>query len=254
MLVKNPWDALKKFTSARIALGRSGVSIPTKELLDFQLAHARAMDAVHEPIDFKKVKSDLKKIGFCDFLELHSQAKNRETYLQRPDLGRSLDEDSKELLKNNKKNFDLVIVVADGLSSFAIEKNISKFLKVLFEKIDNSINIAPICLVKQARVAIADEIGEILNTKSSMILIGERPGLSSPDSMGLYYTYEPKIGLNDSNRNCISNIREEGLSYDLAVGKFLYLFYESFRLKFSGVNLKDRYELKSLKHDKSLTI
>jgi len=254
-VIENPWSALREYTDARIGLGRAGVSIPTSHSLEFQLAHAQAQDAVHLPLDVETVIEQLENANLTFNQEqeiftpilLHSQAINRTTYLQRPDLGRRLDKKSIETLKKvntlKHEKYDLSIVVVDGLSSLAIKENSSIFIKKLIEELNTdpqNWNIAPITIVLQGRVAIGDEVGEILNSKITIVLIGERPGLSSPDSMGLYLTYNPKSGLTDASRNCISNIRNEGLSYEEAVKKTMYLLKESRRLELSGVNLKDR--------------
>lgn len=254
-VIENPWSVLREYTDARIGLGRAGVSIPTSESLNFQLAHAQAQDAVHLPLDVETVIEQLENTNLAFNQEqeiftpilLHSQAVNRTTYLQRPDLGRRLDKKSIEILKkvNTLKNekYDLSIVVVDGLSSLAIKENAAIFIKKLVEELNidsQDWNLAPITIVQQGRVAIGDEVGQILNSKTTIVLIGERPGLSSPDSMGLYLTYNPKVGLTDESRNCISNIRIEGLSYEEAIKKAMYLLKESRRLELSGVNLKDR--------------
>jgi len=248
--IKNPWDKLKAYTDARIALGRSGTSIPTKHWLEFQLAHAQSQDAVHAPLNVDSLKKNLladTQINL-DVLSLHSQAIDRPTYLQRPDLGRRLDESSRTYLKQNKtvikKSADLLIVIADGLSSLAIEKNTQAFLRALLPRLraTGDWQIAPLCIVEQGRVAIGDQVGEILNAKTVLVLIGERPGLSSPDSLGLYLTWAPKVGLTDAYRNCISNIREAGMNYETAATKTCYLLQESRRLKLSGVNLKENAE------------
>jgi ethanolamine ammonia-lyase small subunit len=254
-VIENPWSVLREYTDARIGLGRAGVSIPTTESLNFQLAHAQAQDAVHLPLDVETVIEQLENTNLAFNQEqeiftpilLHSQAVNRTTYLQRPDLGRRLDKKSIEILKkvNTLKNekYDLSIVVVDGLSSLAIKENAAIFIKKLVEELNidsQDWNLAPITIVQQGRVAIGDEVGQILNSKTTIVLIGERPGLSSPDSMGLYLTYNPKVGLTDESRNCISNIRIEGLSYEEGIKKAMYLLKESRRLELSGVNLKDR--------------
>jgi len=264
-VIENPWRKLNDFTDARIGLGRAGVSIPTQHLLAFQLAHAQAQDAVHLPLDTEGVIHDLKDQGVLpgssDLLQLHSQANDRSEYLQRPDLGRRLNDESAQLLKqlnlqlNSSSNvgassgalnsFDLAVVVADGLSSLAIQQNTAPFLSLLYQalsKDDQSWQLAPITLVKQARVAIGDEVGELLNARCVLLLVGERPGLSSPDSLGLYMTWNPKVGLTDASRNCISNVRQGGMDYSEAVRKLMYLLKESRNLKLSGVNLKDRTE------------
>lgn len=234
--VEKTYSKLASLTNARIGLGRSGISLPTNHLLDFQLAHAMAQDAVYLELDTNELK-DLN----MPTMQLHSQAKDRKMYLQRPDLGRRLDKDSIQIIRNIQKEkfYDLAIVVADGLSSLAIHENAFSFIyKLTLELSDWS--LAPLSIVKQGRVAIGDEVGELLNAKIVIVLIGERPGLSSPDSLGLYLTWSPKVGLTDESRNCISNIRLEGLSYEEAVKKTLYLLNESKKLQYSGVNLKDR--------------
>ena len=260
----NPWDKLKAFTDARIAIGRAGSSVPTSEMLKFQLEHAQARDAVHLPLNPEAMVNELREClqqehkRFCpqalDLLPaglslsqqvLPSQAKDRGTYLQRPDLGRLLHVDAEEMLKEEfrEREFDLSIVCVDGLSSVAIQKNTLPFLKELLTlmKIKNStLTFAPLTVCLQGRVAIGDHVAESLNAKTVLVLVGERPGLSSPDSMGLYLTYGAKLGCHDAQRNCISNIRPGGLSYKEAASKAMYLIEESQRLKLSGVNLKER--------------
>lgn len=242
----DPWLKLKQFTSARIGIGRSGVAIPTAELLAFQMAHAQARDAVLTEIDFKKIISFLKKEKIST-LELESACANRENYLTRPDLGRILSENSKTKMKGNAKiknksndSHSISLIIVDGLSSAAIEKNITPLFKILLPELrKRKLHIMPIALVKNGRVAIGDEISFLQKTDICLVLIGERPGLSSPDSLGVYMTYKTKPGTTDERRNCISNIREGGMSYPLATTKILYLIEESLRKKISGVNLKD---------------
>ena len=250
-IIENPWALLRDYTDARIGLGRSGVSIPTSHSLEFQLAHAQAQDAVHLPLDVEHIveqinNNNLNSETYLPIL-LHSQAINRTVYLQRPDLGRKLNSDSAETLKkinlNKDEPFDLSIVIVDGLSSLAIKENAVNFIERLLSALTNDTQkwkIAPFTIVQQGRVAVGDEVGELLKAKISLVLIGERPGLSSPDSLGLYLTWNPKSGLTDASRNCISNVRSEGLSYEEAVKKTMYLLKESRRLELSGVNLKDR--------------
>lgn len=263
-VVNNPWSALRRFTDARIGLGRTGISLPTDKLLEFQLSHAKARDAVHLPLnipefisEFKQMPLELELFGETSSkgvlregiepMVLHSQASNRDTYLKRPDLGRRLNQSSIEQLqaKPNDANPDIAVAIVDGLSSIAIKENAIKFIQVLARELasdDQDWLFAPFTLVEQGRVAVGDEVGELLNAKAVLVLIGERPGLSSPDSLGLYLTYNPKVGLNDSNRNCISNVRADGLSYQEAAKKCMYLLKESRRLQLSGVDLKDRTE------------
>lgn len=246
----NPWQELRRLTPARIALGRAGSSLPTQAQLDFQFAHAQARDAVHLPFDHAAIGAALAERG-RESLLLHSAAADRHTYLQRPDLGRRLHPDSAETLRRHTEahpqGYDLAVVIADGLSALAVQRHALPFLERLEEQArDDGWSQAPVALVQQGRVAVADEVGELLRAKMVVILIGERPGLSSPDSLGLYFTWAPKVGLNDAYRNCISNVRLEGLSYGMAAHRLLYLMREACRRQLSGVNLKDEAELPSL--------
>jgi ethanolamine ammonia-lyase small subunit len=239
LIHQNHWNELRQFTAARIALGRTGNSLPTKELLKFGLAHAQARDAVHLPFAAEALAADLQQQGFTT-LHVHSAAPDRETYLRRPDLGRQLCAESREWLQQHREPIELVIVVGDGLSSTAIHRNTVPFLLELRPRLEAlGINIGPVVLTKQARVAIGDDIAEALQAKAVAVLIGERPGLSSPDSLGIYLTWAPKVGLLDSERNCISNVRPEGLNYPEAAHKLSWLLAESFRRQLSGVALKD---------------
>lgn len=241
----DPWQVLRGLTSARIALGRAGTSLPTAAQLDFQYAHAQARDAVHLPLDREALLAGLAARG-RDCLALHSAAPDRHTYLQRPDLGRRLDDDSAARLAaaDQPKGFDLALVVADGLSALAVHRHALPMLQRLDESASaEGWSLAPVCLVEQGRVAVADEVAERLQARMVVMLIGERPGLSSPDSLGVYFTYAPRVGLNDASRNCISNIRLEGLSYAMAAHKLLYLMREACRRRLSGVNLKDEAQV-----------
>ena len=249
----NPWLELRRLTPARIALGRTGTSMPTRAQLDFQYAHAQARDAVHLPFDHKTLRAQLSERG-RDSILLHSAAIDRNSYLQRPDLGRKLSDDSAQTLRDyasaHPGGVDLAIVVADGLSALAVHRHTLPFLARLEEQIAaENWSVAPVILVEQGRVAVADEIGELLGAKMTVILIGERPGLSSPDSLGLYFTYNPKVGLTDAWRNCISNVRLEGLSYGMAAHRLLYLMREACRRQLSGVNLKDEAQVQTLESD-----
>lgn len=244
----NPWEALRQFTDARIALGRSGVSLPTSAHLAFQFAHAQARDAVHRDLHGPALSEQLSAAwpGLPgDVLELHSAASDRNHYLQRPDLGRRLNLASRDLLTPTEggleeRSFDLAFVIADGLSAWAIEQNAAPFLAALHQRmVGERWQLAPLCVVRQARVAIGDEIGQALGAKAVVVLIGERPGLSSPDSMGLYLTWMPRVGLTDASRNCISNVRPAGLSYDEAAHKLHFLLCQSRQRQLSGVALKD---------------
>lgn len=242
VVVANPWSQLRQYTAARIALGRAGTSLPTKPHLDFQLAHARARTAVHHELEVEKLAAALKANGH-DTVIVDSAAENRPMYLQRPDKGRRLNEASCETLRGVARpaeGFDVVFVIADGLSSFAIEENAVPFLETMMKSLnEQGLRIAPLIIARQARVAIGDEVGEILGARMVIVLIGERPGLSSPDSMGIYMTLKPRVGLTDESRNCISNVRREGLSYPGAVHKLSYLMMEARKRGLSGVQLKD---------------
>ncbi|GHH56527.1 ethanolamine ammonia-lyase subunit EutC [[Pseudomonas] boreopolis] len=239
----DPWTRLRRLTPARIALGRAGTSLPTAAHLDFQLAHAQARDAVHLPFDPQPLCEALQARG-RPYLRLHSAAADRHAYLQRPDLGRRLDAASVEELRAHVAlrggGADLAVVVADGLSALAVHRHAPAML----ERIEalaarRGWSLAPVALVVQGRVAVGDEIGELLAVRATVVLIGERPGLSSPDSLGLYLTWAPRVGCNDALRNCISNIRGEGLGHAEAAHKLDYLLCEAFRRKLSGVQLKD---------------
>ena len=237
----DPWQHLSQFTPARIALGRTGMSLPTRANLDFQLAHALARDAVHIPLDFTQLNQQLNQLGFKTQI-LQSQAENDAMYLQRPDLGRLLCQGSlAELQAQPPLAVDAVIIIADGLSSKAIEHHAVHFIELLLPALQTkAYQIPPLCLVKQGRVAIGDAIAEHYQARFCILLIGERPGLSSPDSMGIYFTYQAQAGIStDADRNCISNIHSNGLSYEQALKKLLFLIDGAEQLKLSGVSLKD---------------
>ena len=246
----NPWLELRRLTPARIALGRTGTSMPTQAQLDFQFAHAQARDAVHLPFDHAGLSRQFAERG-RDSLLVHSAAIDRHSYLQRPDLGRKLNEESAQQLRDyaqaNAGGFDVVVVVADGLSALAVHRHTQPFLERMEAHFaTEGWRLSPVVLVEQGRVAVADEIGELLGAKMVVMLIGERPGLSSPDSLGLYFTYAPKVGLTDAYRNCISNVRLEGLSYGMAAHRLAYLMREACRRQLSGVNLKDETQVQTL--------
>ncbi|WP_442592167.1 ethanolamine ammonia-lyase subunit EutC [Pedobacter sp. AW31-3R] len=235
----DPLKFLKDFTSARIAIGHAGTSIPIKESLEFKLAHAHARDAVYSAMDTDTILGQLRQFNL-PVLTLQSRAESRAVYLQRPDFGRVLKQESADILEHQVQGADIAIVAADGLSAIAVEHHLAELLSLLLPKLQEAgFSIGPICLVQQGRVAIADDIGDKLKAGLSLIFIGERPGLSAADSMGAYLTYRPRPGLTDDSRNCISNIRSGGLDKDAAVSKIFYLIQESFRRKLSGVMLKD---------------
>lgn len=236
------WQALREFTPARIALGHAGTSLPTQAQLDFQLAHALARDAVHLPLDVAALGEALQAAG-AQVLKAHSAAADRLIYLQRPDLGRQLDSASAASLDAAAVGLgavDLVVVIADGLSSLAVQRHAVPLFTLITElAAGEGWRLAPVVVVEQGRVAVADEVAQRLGARMAINLIGERPGLSSPDSLGLYFTWAPRAGLTDAARNCISNIRPEGLSYATAAHKLAYLMREACKRQLSGVQLKD---------------
>ena len=238
-IIENPWLQLRRFTHARIALGRVGDSLPTRRLLDLGLAHALARDAVHETMKTGVIIRQLKDASF-DALYAHSAAPDRTHYLHRPDLGRKLDEASYRRLRNLEPSQrpDLVFVIADGLSAVAAERHALPVLHLVRAQLPGW-QIAPVVVAEQSRVALGDEIGEILNAELLVIMLGERPGLSSPDSLGIYVTYMPRVGRTDAERNCISNVRPEGLSYEAAAYKLHFLLSGARKLRMTGVQLKD---------------
>jgi ethanolamine ammonia-lyase small subunit len=227
---------LRDFTPARVGLGRAGHSLPTRELLDFQLAHARARDAVHLPLDVGSLVMELKQKSIPTVVAA-SMAHDRTEYLHRPDRGRRLNADAREKLVALRSDYDAAFVIADGLSALAVHRHAAPLLETVLAQF--GWRIAPVAIVEQGRVAIGDEIGELLGARLVVVLIGERPGLSAPDSLGVYLTWQPRAGRTDAERNCISNIRAEGLSYAGAAHKLLFLMHESRRLGLSGVRLKE---------------
>jgi ethanolamine ammonia-lyase small subunit len=242
IISEDPWHSLRQLTQARIALGRSGMSLPTKANLEFSHAHALARDAVSSELDFINLEQRLAKHGYAS-VTLATQAENQRLFLQRPDLGRQLSEASISTLQLCSLNpADIVIAVVDGLSSKAIENHAEPFLHLLLPELQaKNYTLPPLCLVKHGRVALGDAIAELFSARLCIVLIGERPGLSSPDSMGIYFTYQAQSGIStDADRNCISNIHQNGLSYQQALFKLLYLIAESEKLHLSGVQLKDQ--------------
>jgi ethanolamine ammonia-lyase small subunit len=235
----NPWTALRRLTPARIALGRTGASLPTEEVLRFGLAHAQARDAVHAALDAPALATRIQALGL-QTLTVASAAPDRATYLMRPDLGRRLAPESAQgLAGHTAAPWDLLLVVGDGLSALAVERHAVPLLEHLFATQPPGWRLGPVVLATQARVALADEIGQLLSAPTVAILIGERPGLSSPDSLGIYLTHAPRLGRTDAERNCISNIRPEGLPYAEAARRLWWLCDAARRLGMSGVGLKD---------------
>ncbi|SHF74410.1 Ethanolamine ammonia-lyase light chain [Loktanella atrilutea] len=237
-LTEDPWRLLRRFTDARIGLGRVGVSLPTRELLAFQQAHAEARDAVHLPLDVKALTAELAGIeGLPPAIALRSRAVDRDDYLRHPPKGGMLMSEDAESLRAEAP--DLALVIADGLSSLAVQRNAVPFLQAVVPLLSD-VRIARPVIVTQARVAVGDHVGALLRARAALVLIGERPGLSSPDSLGLYFTWMPEVGLKDARRNCISNVRPAGLDFARAASKTVYLFRQAQALNLSGVALKDR--------------
>jgi ethanolamine ammonia-lyase small subunit len=228
-------EALRSYTPARVALDRCGVSVATGPLLEFQLAHAQARDAVQASIDPRMLCDELRRLGF-EALALKSEAGDRTVYLKRPDLGRKLAPLSAQVLARGA--YAAVFVIADGLSALAVERHALRLLQEL-QPLLGGWQLAPVCVVEQGRVAIGDAIGHALGARLSIVLIGERPGLSSPDSLGAYITWNPRPGIKDADRNCISNIRDEGLAYSVAARRLLYYMTEASRHGLTGIQLKD---------------
>lgn len=214
---------LSRFTAARVALDRRGTGVATRELLRFDLDHARARDAVW-------MEMDEASLGF-DALRVRSKAQDRKTFLVRPDLGRELDGTMEHV------GCDAVIVVGDGLSALAVHRHAAEMVRRITERLEGW-KLGPIVVARQARVAIGDAIGEQMGAEVVCMLIGERPGLTSPDSLGAYVTYGPRKGRTDAERNCVSNIRPEGLSYDAAAQLITFLMGEARARRLSGVSLK----------------
>ena len=227
---------LRSYTPARVMLGQAGDSLPTTSLLEFRLAHAKARDAVEVPLDTAALQAEINRRCWQSLL-LHSAAPNREEYLRRPDLGRKLASHSIAVLRTLSAPQRLVFALCDGLSARATERHALPLLDQVFKLLPRE--DFPLLIVQQARVAIGDVIGDILTASAIVLLIGERPGLSSPDSLGVYLTWNPRTGCTDANRNCISNIHASGLSYEAAAHKLVFLLQEMFRRQISGVTLKD---------------
>jgi ethanolamine ammonia-lyase small subunit len=241
-VVDDPWVQLRQLTGARIALGRAGGSLPTAPLLEFQLAHARARDAVHLPFDAEEVQRQLQGRGHT-VLQVRSEAESRSVYLRRPDLGRRLAVPSREALiafAAGDGGYDAAFVIADGLSPLAIHRHAAALLEIAWQTLTElGWRLAPVVVAGQSRVALGDEIGELLQASQVAILIGERPGLSAADSLGIYVTYAPRVGRTDAERNCISNIRPEGLGYEEAAQALVRLMVRARQLRLTGVGLKD---------------
>lgn len=243
----DPWQSLATLTAARIALGRAGNSLPTAAVLRFDVAHALARDAVHQALDVDGLVARWREMGGADPLIVHSRAIDRHIYLQRPDLGRQLDEASAATLLARRVADapDVAIVVADGLSATAVHENALPLLNALLPLLDG-LRIAPPVIACQGRVALGDEIGAMLGARLVLVILGERPGLSSPDSLGAYLTFAPKIGRLDAERNCVSNIRPAGLTPAAASVKLAWLIRAALARQLTGIGLKDDSEVASL--------
>jgi ethanolamine ammonia-lyase small subunit len=233
-------ERLRELTPARVGLGRAGASLPTRALLDFTLDHARARDAVHAAFDVAAIVSGLKSLGLEPF-HVGSGARNRQDYLRRPDLGRTLDQDSRQLLTSYSSGAcRLAIVVGDGLSPAAVNAHAVALVRNLVARMGvDGIEPGHVLVATGARVALGDEIGAILGARMMVMLIGERPGLSAPDSLGAYLTFAPKPGRTDAERNCVSNIHAAGLGYDEAAFRIAWLVREGLAREITGVALKD---------------
>ncbi|MEJ7688898.1 MAG: ethanolamine ammonia-lyase subunit EutC, partial [Variovorax sp.] len=239
----SPWLDWRSATPARLALGRAGAGMPTDEVLRFGWAHAMARDAIHAPLDAQALQADLQAAGW-DVAQVRSRAPDRTAYLRRPDLGRQLDDgDAQRLRDVAGAPCDICIVIGDGLSSLAVARHAMPLLIALRPQLDTGLRLSPIVIATQARVALADEVAEPFGARLSIMLIGERPGLSSPDSLGIYITHSPRRGRHDAERNCISNVRPDGLPCDVAASRLAWLVREAFRRGLTGVDLKDESDL-----------
>ena len=240
-LVRTAGLNLRDYTPARVSLPSAGHSIATSEVLNFQLAHAQARDAVHAALHaasfVRRLRNELPSVASLPILTLRTNAPDRTTYLRRPDLGRSLHPDSATQLQGD--TCDLALVIADGLSALAVERNAIALLQYLLPELQDGWRIGPIALVNQGRVAIGDAVGSLLGAKLSLVLIGERPGLSSPASLGAYITWQPRPERTDADRNCVSNICADGLSSELAAAKIFRYLQNARAGQRTGITLKD---------------
>jgi ethanolamine ammonia-lyase small subunit len=234
------WTDLRRFTPARVALGRAGSGLPTGAHLAFQAAHAVARDAVHAALDVPALRADLTAAGVAS-VTVHSAAPDRRHYLVRPDLGRRLAEVDRDRLPNAAGA--MLFVVCDGLSATAVQRHAAPLLARVMPALGGA---GPVVIAEQGRVALGDDIGQAMGAEAVAVLIGERPGLTAPDSLGVYLTWQPRIGRLDSERNCISNIRPEGLSIAAGADKLIWLIWEMRRLRLTGIALKDEQPTRTL--------
>ena len=242
MATDDPWTAFRRLTPARIGLGQVGGSLPTAAHLAFQLAHARARDAVHASLDIPRLTTDLSALGL-PVIQVETAAASELEHLRRPDLGRRLSAESRAVLgrlaEPAARPLDLVFVVAGGLSAAAAQCHAAPVLAALVPALlAADWRIGPVIVAERGRVALGDEVGEILGARFAAVLIGERPGLSSPDSLGAYLTWQPAVGRTDAERNCVSNMRPEGLAYGPAAERLRLLLSEARRRQLTGVALK----------------
>ncbi len=234
----DPWSHLRAITPARIALGRAGGSLPTRPQLDFQLAHALAQDAVWDAYDGAPVVATCNRLNI-PVVEVSTAATDRETYLARPDLGRTLDEPSRSRVAQLSRDYDLALAVSDGLAAGSLV-HAASVLEVLVPLVAaTDWRIAPVVLVRHGRVAVQDQIGQLLGARVSVILLGERPGLLAPDSLGAYLVYDPRPGRTDAERNCISNIRPSGLPPAVAAEQILALLRAMLTHRVSGLAVEE---------------
>lgn len=237
----DPWNDLRRHTPARIALGRTGVSLPTREVLNFALAHAQARDAIHRPLETAALTSEVVSAGWDDVIVLESNARDRSEYLLRPDKGRRLSAASAARIQaRHDPRIDLAVVIGDGLSAHGIQAHSASLLGELRKALSPELRLGPLVLVRQARVAVGDDVGAILGAGMVAMIIGERPGLNASDSIGVYLTFAPRPGCTDAQRNCISNIRPGGQSFDVAARRIAWLITEGRRLGQTGIALKDQ--------------
>lgn len=243
---RDPWLELAARTPARIALGRTGASLPTREVLSFALAHAQARDAVHARLDRDAIAVRLAELGLSS-VTIESDAQDRATYLRRPDFGRRLSAASfARLLAAGKPACDIALMIADGLSATAVEHHAVPVVAALLTHFDRlRVSLGPVAIAEGARVALGDEVGALLGARLVAVLIGERPGLTAPDSLGIYVTYAPRPGRTDAERNCISNVRPQGLAPELAAARLAWLIDAALRRGLTGVDLKDESDSES---------
>jgi ethanolamine ammonia-lyase small subunit len=237
----SPWEIWRSATPARLALGRAGSGMPTDETLRFGWAHAQARDAVHAPLDVPALVAELQASGW-PALAVHSRAADRAEYLRRPDFGRRLDDASRRALEETaavQPAGGFCCVVGDGLSALAVARHAVPLLRALRPLLPADLPPLPVVVAQQARVALSDEVGEVFGASIAVMLIGERPGLSSPDSLGIYLTHAPRVGRTDAERNCISNVRPEGLPPTAAAARLAWLVREALARGLTGVALKD---------------